>query len=324
MLNLEGKTVVITGSTGFLGKRLCKYLRSRNVYVVEIKHADCDLTDYSDTLYFFQNARPDYVIHAAALTGNVKFNSERPVEVLMSNTMMNSNVLRASHKTRAKKVVGILSSCAFSSDYEVLEPEHINVGVPHPSIRAFGDSKRYLWQLSQYYRSQYKMNCITVCPTGLYGDGCGFDLEKNKVLESLVKRIGDAYLDGEQTVKLWGNGKAKRQFIYVDDAAKLITFALETYEDGIRPMLFGTEDEYSIRVLAEMIAEKIGFDGDIVFDTTMPDGQLRKKLSTTQLRELYPAFQLTPFSVGLKRLIDSYFNTKKDTKCSNSALPLTA
>lgn len=310
MIELAQSTVLVTGATGFLGNRVCQTLRSREAFVVELKHEDCNLTNHGDTLCYLEQSRPDYVIHCAALTGNMLFNGKYPADVFADNTQMNINIVKASHKVRVKKFVGILSSCAFSSDYEVLGPEHICIGRPHESIAAFGMSKRNLWETLLYYRAQYGFNGITVTPTGIYGDGCKFDLDKSKVLESLVKRIVDASLESKDEVVLFGTGQPKREFIYAGDAAFLIVQALTDYTDNYFPLLLGTRDEYSIKQLATMIAEYINYQGKITFDSSKPDGQMRKKLSPVQMAKYFWQYKTLPFKTGLARLIDSYLATK--------------
>lgn len=321
-MDIKRKTVIVTGANGFLGKHICRVLREQKAYVIPVVREECNLTNYSDVLAYFAYAAPiDYLIHCAAVSGNVKFNNDNAALVSTENTVMNAFVVKAAHRVRVKKFIGILSSCAFDSNFEVISPEHIRSGKPHESIKAFGNSKRYLYELLQHYKSQYNFPSICISPTGLYGEGCKFDLERNKVLESLVKRVVDANSAGQEGITLWGSGKPKREFIYVRDAANLIVEAVSEYNDTENPLLLGTKDEYSIGTLVEKIADNVGYDGVIDWDVSKPDGQMRKKLSTTQVEQYFPNYKFTPFSTGLSRLIESYYKYRitKGERCSSSA-----
>lgn len=298
--------ILVTGSTGLVGRCFTgdKFIRATL----------CDLTDPIQTDNLFRSVKPDAVIHCAAKVGGLKANMTQKGDFFYQNIMMNTNVIEASRKHGVQKLVAFLSTCVFPDDVEYpLNPSKIHLGKPHFSNDAYAYAKRMADVQIQAYREQFGLNYFSVVPTNIYGPGDNYDLENGHVVPTLIHKFYLAKQSGGD-VKIWGTGSPLREFVYSEDVALLTEKLLFNYE-GSDPVIISTSQEFSIKELAETIAEIIEFEGEIVFETEKPDGQLRKPSDNSVIRSLFPDFSFTPLRAGLEKsiqwFIQNYPNVRK-------------
>ena len=271
--------ILVTGGTGMIGKALHGVLNKGAVY---LSSNDCDLTDYSQTLETFRKYNPNYVIHLAAKVGGIVANMNHLGDFFRENVLINTNVLEASRLCGVNKVVSMLSTCIYPDQCKYpLSETDIHKGPPHYSNYAYAYAKRMLDIQSKAYREQYGCNYVTVVPNNLFGKHDNFDLENSHVLPALIRKFYEA-TENNKDVVLWGSGTPLREFTYSDDLAKLLVFLLENYNEP-EPINVGNTKEISIKDIANMISDIIGFKGKIKWDTTRPDGQLRKPSNGAKL-----------------------------------------
>ena len=273
------RNILVTGGTGMIGKALQGVLGKEAVYLSSI---DCDLTDYNQTLETFRKYNPNYVIHLAAKVGGIVANMNHLGDFFRENVLINTNVLEASRLCGVNKVVSMLSTCIYPDQCKYpLSETDIHNGPPHYSNYAYAHAKRMLDIQSKAYREQYGCNYVTVVPNNLFGKHDNFDLENSHVLPALIRKFYEA-TENNKDVVLWGSGTPLREFTYSDDLAKLLVFLLENYNEP-EPINVGNTKEISIKDIANMISDIIGFKGKVKWDTTRPDGQLRKPSNGTKL-----------------------------------------
>ena len=298
--------ILVTGSTGLVGRCFTgdKFIRATL----------CDLTDPIQTDNLFRSVKPDAVIHCAAKVGGLKANMTQKGDFFYQNIMMNTNVIEASRKHGVQKLVAFLSTCVFPDDVEYpLNPSKIHLGKQHFSNDAYAYAKIMADVQIQAYREQFALNYFSVVPTNIYGPGDNYDLENGHVVPTLIHKFYLAKQSGGD-VKIWGTGSPLREFVYSEDVALLTERLLFNYE-GSDPVIISTSQEFSIKELAETIAEIIEFEGEIVFETEKPDGQLRKPSDNSVIRSLFPDFSFTPLRAGLEKsiqwFIQNYPNVRK-------------
>ena len=305
-MKLEGKVLVL-GSKGFLGQHLINLKTSLDI-VGDARLEDW--TNYENLQSLFSNRPPDYVINAAAKQGSMQFGKKYCADVFTTNTVLSLNVFKACIEFKVKKLANVLSSCGYPnlSDGICSEVDYMTY-TAHPSVEANAWAKRNTVRAMRLFKQQHGLNSICVIPTTLFGKNDYLDLNKTKALMALVKRFVDAKNTNKPIVKLQGTGAAIREYIHVTDAAKLILWALENYEDTYWPINLAPfpSQDISIKNLAELIATKVGYQGDIIWDgDPKDDGQIRKTLDTRKLQWLNPSFKFTPFDQGLTNTIRWY------------------
>jgi GDP-L-fucose synthase len=273
-----------------------------------------DLRNQLDANYLFMSESPDQVIHLAAKVGGVKANSQNLGSFYYDNIMINTNVLEAARKYKAKKVLSFLSTCVYPDEVAYpLTEEQIHNGSPHLSNYAYAHAKRMLDIQSQAYRDQYGCNFVTVIPNNLFGEYDNFDLENSHLVPAIIRKVYDAK-EGNKDVVLWGDGKALREFTYSKDLAKIVLLLLDKHESR-EPINVGNTEEYSVKEVAEIIANIMEFDGNIIWDTTQPVGQHRKPSDNSNLIKLgWKAADFTPFVEALgntcKWFVKNYPNVR--------------
>ena len=294
--------VLVTGGGGFLGSHLVERLRADGLDPFVARHAEYDLTRWDDAARLFDEARPELVFHLAAEVGGIGANRANPGRYWYANLMMGSHVLEVSRLGAVDKLVLVGTVCAYPK--HTLVPFRENElwnGYPEETNAPYGVAKKTLLVGAQAYREQYGLSAIFLLPANLYGPADNFDLETSHAAAALVRKM----LDGGDRVVLWGDGSPTREWLYVEDCAEALALAAERY-DGVEPVNVGTSQEISIRELAETIAELTGFEGEIVWDTSMPNGQPRRGLDTSRARELFGFEARTPLREGLERTIAWY------------------
>jgi GDP-L-fucose synthase len=306
MIDISNKSVLVTGANSMIGENVCKALAKRKVKLFKTIHNQVDLLSKEATYNWFNHASPEYVIHLATYSGNVQFNQKYPADTFYNTTQIGLNVLKACQDYQVKKVVSIISSCAIADlGDKILEESDLWKGLPNYSIESHGFAKRMLDAYSRQLSKQYDIDAVTCILNNSYGPGDSLDLNKCKVVGSLIKRFVDAHRNKLDEVVCWGSGRPLREFIYCKDAGEAIVQTLERYNDPMLPLNITSDEEVSIRELTEMIVELTGYTGKVTWDTTKTDGQLRKKLSSVRMHG-YLDFPITPIKEALKETIEWY------------------
>ena len=296
---------LVTGGGGFLGSHLVERLEGEGHDVVVARRRDYDLTRYDDVERLFRDAEPELVFHLAAEVGGIGANRANPGRYWYANLMMGAHVLELSRLAGVRKLVVAGTVCAYPKHTPVpFSEDDLWNGYPEETNAPYGVAKKSVLVGAQAYREQYGLDTIYLLPANLYGPRDNFDLETSHVIPALIRKMVEAH--GE--VVLWGDGSPTREFLYVDDCVDGLVLAAERY-DGAEPVNLGTGVETSIRELAATIAELTGFEGELVWDTSMPNGQPRRQLDASRARELFGFEARTPLRDGLARTVDWYRST---------------
>lgn len=312
MSPLSKKRITVTGGAGFLGSHVVSKLResgSQNIFVPRSK--DYDLVDNNDVKRLYRDARPDIVIHLAGRVGGIGANKQNPGKFFYDNLMMGVQMMEQGRLAGIEKFVAIGTICAYPKFTPVpFKEKDLWNGYPEETNAPYGLAKKMLLVQAQAYRQQYGFNAIYLLPVNLYGPGDNFDPDKSHVIPALIKKCLDAIESGKQEVVVWGTGKPTREFLYVEDAAEAIVLATQKY-DKPEPVNIGSGFEISIKELANLIARLTGFKGRIVWDTTKPDGQPRRRLDTSKAEIEFGFKAKTKFEEGLRRTIEWYVSHRK-------------
>jgi GDP-L-fucose synthase len=311
MGELAGRRVMVTGGGGFLGKAVVARLASAEPAEVFVPRSrDYDLRHRDGIDRAIEDGRPDVIIHLAAVVGGIGANRENPGRFFYENAVMGIELIEAARVAGVDKFVTIGTVCAYPKFTAV--PFHENAiwdGYPEETNAPYGLAKKMLLVQGQAYRQQYGMNVIHLIPVNLYGPGDNFDPASSHVIPALIKKCIDARDAGEDHIDVWGTGSASREFLYVDDAAEGIVLASDRY-DGSEPVNLGVGREITIRELVGIIVRVTGFDGEIRWDATKPDGQPRRALDTSRARELFGFTAETSFEDGLRSTVEWYERTR--------------
>jgi GDP-L-fucose synthase len=294
--------IVVTGGGGFLGSHLVERLERDGHEVVAARRRDYDLTRYEDAGRLFADHEPELVYHLAAEVGGIGANRANPGRYWYANLMMGAHVLEHARLHGTRKVVIAGTVCAYPKHTPVpFSEDDLWNGYPEETNAPYGVAKKAVLVGAQAYREQYGLDAIFLLPANLYGPRDNFDLETSHVIPALIRKM----LESPDEVVLWGDGSPTREFLYVGDCVRALVLAAERY-DGPEPVNVGTGEEISIRELAETIADVTGFEGRIVWDETMPNGQPRRKLDTRRAEELFGFRAEVPLREGLERTVAWY------------------
>ena len=295
--------MLITGGGGFLGSHLVDRVRRDGIEPFVARRKDYELTDAGDVARLFADARPELVIHLAAEVGGIGANRANPGRYWYSNLMMGAHVLEQSRIAGVRKLVLLGTICSYPKFAAVpFREDDLWKGYPEETNAPYGIAKKTLLVGADGYREQYGLDSIYLLPVNLYGPRDNFDLETSHVIPALVRKMVGAEERGEPEIVLWGDGSPTREFLYVDDCAEGIWLASQRY-DGTEPVNLGTGEEISIRELAQLAAELTGYTGEIVWDTTKPNGQPRRKLDVSRADELFGFRAHTSLRNGLETTI---------------------
>ena len=296
----------MTGGGGFLGRVVVARLREMGCEVFVARKRDYDLVRGADIERLYAEARPQVVFHLAAVVGGIGANRENPGRYFYENLMMGAQLIEGARTNGVEKFIQVGTICAYPKFTPVpFKEDDLWDGYPEETNAPYGIAKKALLVQCQAYRDQYGTNAIYLLPVNLYGPGDNFDPQTSHVIPALIKKFVDAKGRGASSVEVWGTGAATREFLYVDDAAEGIVLAAEHY-DGREPVNLGSGEEMSISELASVIAAETGFDGEIVWDASKPDGQPRRALDVTRAAELFGFRARVGFAEGLRRTVEWY------------------
>lgn len=316
----QEKRVIVTGGAGFLGRVIVNKLCARGAAEVIVpRRAAYDLRDlsaiqrllYGDPAQGYGPDNPatppvDMVIHLAANVGGIGANRSRPAEFFYGNLMMGAQLIHESWRAGVKKFVAIGTVCAYPKFAPIpFREDDLWNGYPEETNAPYGIAKKMMLVQGDAYRQQYGFNSIFLLPVNLYGPGDNFDLETSHVIPALIRKCVDAVRRGDDEIVVWGDGSPTREFLYVDDAAEGILLAAERYDEPA-PVNIGSSFEISIKELVEIIVRQTGFQGRVVWDTSKPNGQPRRKLDVSRAREKFGFTATTSFEAGLEKTIAWY------------------
>jgi GDP-L-fucose synthase len=314
-MDLTEERIVITGGAGFLGKFLQKRLKGLGVPEERILIPlidDYDLTRERDVIRMYKDMAPTVVIHLAAEVGGIGANQENPGQFFYANMAMGLHLIEQGRIVGLKKFVQVGTICAYPKFTPVpFKEDDLWNGYPEETNAPYGIAKKALLVMLQAYRQQYGLNGIYLLPVNLYGPGDNFDLRTSHVIPALIRKFIEANRRGDEQVEVWGTGSASREFFYVDDCARGIVQATQQY-DCAEPVNLGAGFEITIKDLAEKIKTLTGFAGELVWDTTKPDGQPRRCLDTSRAKERFGFTAEVGFDEGLQQTIQWYSKQKRN------------
>jgi len=304
----EEKNVLVTGGAGFLGSHLTENLISKrgvdpdNIRIP--RSSEYDLRTYENCEKVLKDM--DIAIHLAAKVGGIGYNKLFPGALFYDNAIMGIHIIEAARKANVEKLVIIGTVCAYPKYTPVpFKEDNLWSGYPEETNAPYGIAKKILLTQSQAYREQYGMNSIYLLPVNLYGPRDNFHPEYSHVIPALIRKMVEAKIKGEKEIVVWGTGKASREFLYVEDAAEGIIKATELYSKP-EPVNLGTGNEITIKDLVTLIAELTDFKGALIWDTSKPDGQPRRRLNTERAKKKFGFEAQIGLEEGLKRTIDWY------------------
>ena len=300
-MHLGDATVLVTGGTGFLGSHVCRALESHGVDVVAPGREVCDLRDRDDVDGLLAKVSPDAVIHLAARVGGIGANAASPGAFFYENALMGIQLLEAARVAEIPKVVIAGTVCSYPKFAPIpFREEDLWTGYPDETNAPYGLAKKMLLVQAAAYRRQYGSNFVTLIPANLYGPGDNFDPSSSHVIASLLRRFFHARERGDESVTVWGDGSASREFLYVEDCAAAFCLALMHYDQD-EPVNLGTGEETTIRDLVELVKRATGYEGRIEWDTTKPNGQPRRSLATDRAEKEFGWRATTPLAAGIDR-----------------------
>ncbi len=295
------KKILVAGGSGFLGKRLIKKLADRKLpYVTTSLSLGIDFRDFKKTLNFFQKNKPDIVIHAAAYIGGIKFGLDHAGEVYFNNILISTNLIEAARLTNVKLFISPIANCAYPDvvNKDFKESEFWN-GPLHPSVMVYGMARKAQWAQTWAYTRQYSMKFINLVLPNMYGPGDYFDAERSHALGALLMKIVNAKKKNLPEVVVWGTGKPIREWLYIDDGAEALVRAMNI-SYYTEPINIGVGRGISIKALAQLIKQIVGYKGKLVFDRTKPDGAPYKVMDVSLCRKIFKWLPQTDLEQGIK------------------------
>ena len=285
-MNKDAK-IYVAGHRGLVGSAIVRNLQNKGyTNIIYRTHKELDLINQEAVRTFFQEEKPEYVFLAAAKVGGIHANNTYPADFIYDNLMIQNNVIKAAHDFKVKKLLFLGSTCIYPKMApQPIKEEYLLTGALEETNEAYAIAKIAGLEMCKFFKRQYGDNFISCMPTNLYGPNDNFDLKNSHVLPALIRKFHEAKVNNSEVVEVWGTGTPLREFLYVDDMADACVFLMENYE-GEQHVNIGTGEEVSIRELAETIKKVVGFEGELVFNTDMPDGTPRKLTTVDKLHGL--------------------------------------
>jgi len=286
LMNPNAK-IYVAGHAGLVGSAIVRKLgRKGYVNIITRTIEELDLTNQRDTVDFFKTEKPEFVFLAAAKVGGIEANNTYPADFIYINLTIETNVIKAAHDYKVKKLLFLGSSCIYPKNCpQPIKEEHLLTGSLEPTNESYAIAKIAGLKMCQFFKKQYGDNFISAMPTNLYGPNDNYDLQTSHVLPALIRKFHEAKVKNAPYVELWGTGTPRREFLYVDDLADAAVFLMDKYE-GQKHINIGTGKDITIRELAELVKSITSYSGEIKFDTTKPDGTMRKQLDVSQLTKM--------------------------------------
>ncbi|WP_195402644.1 GDP-L-fucose synthase [Clostridium perfringens] len=283
----KNSKIYVAGHRGLVGSAIVRNLEEKGFKNIICRtHKELDLTNQNEVRRFFEEERPEYVFLAAAKVGGIHANNTYPADFIYENLMIQNNVIKAAHDFEVKKLLFLGSTCIYPKMApQPIKEDYLLTGSLEETNEAYAVAKIAGLEMCKFFKRQYGDNFISCMPTNLYGPNDNFDLKNSHVLPALIRKFHEAKVNNSEVVEVWGTGKPLREFLYVDDMADACVFLMENY-DGEQHVNIGTGVEVSIRELAETVKKVVGFEGELVFNTDMPDGTPRKLTTVDKLNGL--------------------------------------
>jgi GDP-L-fucose synthase len=304
-ITMKDKKIVVTGATGFLGRHVIEALKARGYSSVKgLGSKDYDLTEQSEVRRMFAEQKPAIVIHLAAYVGGIGANKAFPADFCYRNLAINTSVIHEAWKSGVQKLLTVIGGCSYPAKAaSPIKEEELWNGYPQPESAPYSLAKAISAEQAKAYRRQYGFNAIVLVPGNVYGPYDNFSLESAHVIPALIRKFHQAAVEGKKEVVCWGSGSPTRDFVYAGDVAKCMVKALEEY-NGSDIVNISSSTETSIRKLAETIARLTGYKGKLVWDTSKPDGQMRKVFDNTRMKSLLGFECTTSLEEGLMKTVE--------------------
>lgn len=298
--------IYVAGHRGLVGSAIVRNLKSKGyTNIIGKTHKELDLTNQQAVRVFFEEEKPEYIFLAAAKVGGINANNTYPADFIYENLQIQNNVIKAAHDFKVTKLLFLGSSCIYPKMCpQPMKEEYLLSGYLEPTNEAYALAKIAGLKMCQFFNKQYGTKFISVMPTNLYGPNDNYDLENSHVLPALLRKFHEAKINNEPYVEVWGTGKPLREFLHVDDMADACVFLMENYE-GNDFFNVGTGKEISIKDLAKLIKEVVGYEGELVFNTRKPDGAPRKLLDVSRIGKLGWSYKIE-VEDGLKSTYKEY------------------
>ena len=312
-MNKDSK-IYVAGHRGVVGSAIVRCLLNNGFHNIITKtHAELDLRRQIEVEKFFQDEKPEYVFLAAAKVGGILANNTFPAQFIYDNLMIETNIIHAAYSNKVKKLLFLGSSCIYPKMApQPIKEEYLLSDYLETTNEAYAIAKITGIELCKFYRRQYGCDFISAMPTNLYGINDNFDLNTSHVLPALLRKFHDAKTNHQKEVVLWGTGKPLREFMFVDDLADALLFLMQHYSDELHVNV-GTGEDIAIADLAAIIKEIVGFDGNIVYDTSKPDGTPRKLLDVSLLQNLGFHYK-TDLRTGISKVYQWYLDNETEIK----------
>lgn len=302
--------ILVTGATGFLGKRVCKKLEEKGIKFVKTSLSlGVDLRNKEEVFKLFKEANPEYVLNCAAYVGGIQFGYKHPAELFTNNLLMTINLLEACKEFGVKRIVNPISNCAYPAKATLFKEDEFWDGALHESVMVYGFVRKASWIGSWGYAKQYGVDSINLILSNMYGPEDHFEEERSHALGALIMKFVKAKENNESFVNVWGSGKPVREWLHVDDGAEAMVRGLDI-ESHIEPINIGVAKGISIIEMAEFIKKYTGYEGEIKLDPTKPDGAPYKTVDGSKGEKLLNWKPMIDFDNGVKDTIEWYLNNK--------------
>ncbi|MEG1331996.1 MAG: GDP-L-fucose synthase, partial [Eubacterium sp.] len=305
--------IYVAGHRGLVGSAIVRNLEEKGyTHIIKRTHNTLDLINQKEVFDFFEKEKPEYVFLAAAKVGGINANNTYPADFIYDNLAIETNVIKAAHDHHVKKLLFLGSTCIYPKNApQPIKEEYLLSDYLEPTNEAYAIAKIAGLEMCKFFKRQYGDHFISCMPTNLYGPNDNYNLQNSHVLPALIRKFHEAKIDGKREVEVWGTGKPLREFLYVDDMADACVFLMENY-DGEQHVNIGTGEEVSIGELAHIIKEIVGFEGEVVFNSEMPDGTMRKLCDVSKLQKIGWKHQVD-LQNGIKKAYEWYLVNENST-----------